>query len=80
MVVVGCNGRGVARTLLGQSVQGMVRSAEVSGRGHSRRRFVTPHSDRSRAGGSRLLAAELALAIAFDEASRRAVELTALHA
>jgi nucleotide-binding universal stress UspA family protein len=83
MIVVGCNGRGaVGRVLLGSVSSGVVRSAKcpvaVIRAGNS----PMPHSDRAPVlvGVDCSPASELALAIAFDEASRRGVEVIALHA
>lgn len=82
MVVVGCNGRGaVGRALMGSVSSGVVRGAkcpvaviraEASYLSHSNQAPVLVGIDASPV-------SELALAIAFDEASRRGVGLTALH-
>jgi nucleotide-binding universal stress UspA family protein len=82
MIVVGCNGRGaVGRVLLGSVSSGVVRSAKCPV-AVIRANSSMPHSDRAPVlvGVDCSPASELALAIAFDEASRRGVEVTALHA
>jgi len=83
MIVVGSTGRGaVERALLGSVSSGVVHSArcpvavirdEASWMPRSKRAPVVVGIDCSPV-------SEIALAIAFDEASRRGVELTALHA
>jgi nucleotide-binding universal stress UspA family protein len=83
IIVVGCNGRGaVGRVLLGSVSSGVVRSAKCPVAVIRAEASHMPHSDRAPVlvGVDCSPASELALAIAFDEASRRGVELTALHA
>jgi len=83
MIVVGCNGRGaVGRVLLGSVSSGVVRSAKCPVTVIRADVSSTPHSDRAPVlvGVDCSPVSELALAIAFDEASRRGVELTVLHA
>jgi nucleotide-binding universal stress UspA family protein len=83
MTVVGCTGRGaVTRVLLGSVSSGVVRSAKCPVAVIRAEASYLPHSDRAPVlvGIDGSPASEPALAIAFDEASRRGVELTALHA
>ena len=87
MIVVGCNGRGaVGRVVLGSVSSGVVRSAKcpvaVIRADDSSTLHSESQSDRTPVlvGVDCSPASDLALAIAFDEASRRGVELTALHA
>ena len=83
MIVVGCSGRGaVARVLLGSVSSGMVRSAKCPVAVIRAEAPYLLHADRAPVlvGIDCSPASELALALAFDEASRRGVELTALHA
>jgi nucleotide-binding universal stress UspA family protein len=83
MIVVGCTGRGaLARVFLGSVSSGVVRSAKcpvavVRGEASS---LTHPEQAPVLVGVDCSPASELALAIAFEEASLRGVELTALHA
>ncbi len=83
MLVVGSNGRGaLARLLLGSVSSSVVRSARCPVAVIRDEDPLMPHPQQAPVlvgiDGSR--ASDLATAIAFDEASRRGVELTALHA
>ncbi|MEZ0351544.1 universal stress protein [Mycobacterium sp. pR1184] len=83
MVVVGSNGRGaLARTFLGSVSSGVVRSARcpVAVIRDEDPLVPNPIDAPVLVGIDGSAASELATAIAFDEASRRGVELTALHA
>lgn len=83
MVVVGNNGRGaIARTLLGSVSSGVVRGARcpVAVIRDEDPLMPNPLHAPVLVGVDGSPASELATAIAFDEASRRRVELMALHA
>ena len=83
MIVVGCNGRGaVGRVVLGSVSSRVVRGAKFPVAVIRAEASYTPRSDRAPVlvGIDSSPASELALAVAFDEASFRGVELTALHA
>ena len=83
MVVVGSNGRGaVGRFLVGSVSSGVVRGANCPVAVIRDEDPATPYSIEAPVlvGIDGSPASERATAIAFDEASRRGVELTALHA
>jgi nucleotide-binding universal stress UspA family protein len=82
MVVVGSSGRGVAgRLFLGSVSSGVVRSASCPVAVIHDDDPVMPHPQQAPVlvGIDGSPASDLATGIAFDEASRRGVELTALH-
>jgi nucleotide-binding universal stress UspA family protein len=83
MIVVGSNGRGaVGRLLLGSVSSGVVRDAKCPVAVIRDEDPLMPHPQQAPVlvGIDGSPASELATAIAFDEASRRGVELQALHA
>jgi nucleotide-binding universal stress UspA family protein len=83
MVVVGSNGRGaIARILLGSVSSGVVRRASCPVAVIHDEDPLMPHPLQAPVlvGIDGSPASDLATAIAFDEASRRRVDLTALHA
>jgi nucleotide-binding universal stress UspA family protein len=83
MIVVGSNGRGaLGRVMLGSVSSGVVRGARCPVAVIRDEDSKTPHSPKAPVlvGIDCSPASELATAVAFDEASRRGVDLTALHA
>ncbi len=83
MIVVGCRGRStLARVLLGSVSTGLVHHAHCPVAVVHDEDSLMPHPDQAPVllGVDGSPASELATAIAFDEASRRGVELVAVHA
>ena len=83
MIVVGCRGRGaLARVLLGSVSTGLVHHAHCPVAVIHDEDPLMPHPGQAPVlvGIDGSPASELATSIAFDEASRRGVELVALHA
>jgi nucleotide-binding universal stress UspA family protein len=83
MIVVGCRGRGaLARSLLGSVSTGLVHHAHCPVAVIHDEDPLMPHPAQAPVlvGIDGSPASELATAVAFDEASRRGVELVALHA
>lgn len=83
MVVVGSNGRGaLGRALLGSVSSGVVRHAKCPVAVIRDEDMLMPHPQQAPVllGIDGSPASELATAVAFDEASRRGVDLHALHA
>jgi nucleotide-binding universal stress UspA family protein len=83
MIVVGCRGRGAfGRVVLGSVSSGLIRHAQcpVAVIHHKRLQMTRSHIDPVVVGIDGSPASELATAVALDEASRRGVELVAVHA
>ena len=84
MIVVGCRGLGaIGRRLLGSVSSGLASPCTLSGRGHPRRGPDDAASVRWHPSWSVSMVRRLprqATAIAFEEASRRGVDLVAVHA
>lgn len=81
LVAVGCRGRGaLARTLLGSVSMGLVHQAHCPVAVIHDEVPSTPSQAPVLVGIDGSRSSELAMALAFEEASRRGVELVALHA